>query len=458
MLKAAILILGVTSTVMYIADFSPHAYDRLHAFLFKFMLLSVLYFAGVYLVIKKTAVTSHARSLTLIILFFGVLFRAVLVTEETLSSDIYRYVWDGRVQAEGINPYVHPPSAAALAPLRDKKIYPLINRKDYPTIYPAGAQLLFLLSRTITGDSVTGFKGILSFLDVLTMVLLVALLNAYRVNGARLLIYAWNPLVICEIAQNGHLEGLTVLLIVAALYLRATDRKTSSVIFLSLAASIKLYPALLLPAFLSKGERIKGVLVFGSCFAALYLPFISAGSMITGFLPVYLNNPRESFNLGLKQLIMNVFPGLSYSLLTGMFLGILFVAGLFFFFKEKESLQVLRYSYILVGLMIIFAPASLHPWYVIWLVPFLVFYPAAAWLVFSCAVSLSNLEYVLPGGIMQLRVLYLQYIPLYVLLIVGCFVKVFRARGLFARKKNEALITKKIVDHSHSGENFADEV
>lgn len=456
-LNAAIPVLGIASVVLYAADFSPGSYDGIRAFLFKFLLLSVLYLAGVYLVVKINFDTSRARSLVPMILLFGMLFRAFLVPDTPeLSNDVYRYVWDGRVQARGINPYLHPPSAKDLTPLRDNTIFPNINRKDYPTIYPAGAQIFFRLSIAIAGDSITGFKGILIFLDVLTMLVLVALLNAYRLDTARVLIYAWNPLVIYEIAQSGHLEGLTVLLMVTALYLHATGKKTSGVISLSLAASTKLFPALLLPAFLGRGERIKGVLVFVSCFAVLYLPFMSAGSRLSGFLPVYFNDPYESFNLGLKYLIMNVFPGISYSLLTGIFLGIYCAAGLFFFFKEKERLQVPWYCYILVGLMIVFAPASLHPWYVVWLVPFLVLYPAAAWLIFSCAVALSYLKYVQPEGIMPSWVLYAEYVPLYALLLAGYLIRVGHARGLFKGEKTEELITTETFNPSRRREDFTD--
>jgi alpha-1,6-mannosyltransferase len=458
-LKVAIPVFGVTSALIYAANWRHQPYEGTHVFLFKFMVISALYLISVYLVVKYRADTSRAKSLVLMILLFGVLFRAVLVMDAPkLSSDIYRYVWDGRVQAQGINPYIHAPSDRALVPLRDKEVYPLINRQDYPTIYPAGAQLFFFLSRVVGGSSVAGLKIILTFFDILTMILLVELLNAYRLDRARVLIYAWNPLVVYEIAQSGHLEGLTVFLIVSALYLHATGRRTSGVISLSLAASTKLFPALLLPAFLGRGERVKGLLVFTSCLTVLYLPFMSAGSRIAGFLPDYLNNPYESFNLGLKQLIMTFFPGVSYSFLSGIFLGILFAAGFFFFFKDKKELQVPRYAYLLVSLMIIFAPASLHPWYVVWLVPFLAFYPTAAWLIFSCALSLSYLKYVQSEGMMPSWVLYLEYVPLYALLITGYLIKTFRNRSMFSDETTGASMIKKTFDSSCREENLPDEV
>jgi hypothetical protein len=87
--------------------------------------------------------------------------------------------------------------------------------------------------------------------------------------------------------------------------------------------------------------------------------------------------------------------------------------------KNKEDMQVIRYSYILVGFLLILMPASLHPWYAILIVPFLVIYPSPAWLIFSCTVTLSYLKYVSPEGIMPTWVLQVEYLPLFALLAVG---------------------------------------
>jgi hypothetical protein len=94
-----------------------------------------------------------------------------------------------------------------------------------------------------------------------------------------------------------------------------------------------------LPAFLNRGERIKGVIAFVVSFLLLYLPFLAAGNKIAGFLPIYFKNPYESFNLGLKYLIMGLFQGLDYFLLSKIFMLVLAAAGFFFFFREKQKEQ-----------------------------------------------------------------------------------------------------------------------
>ncbi|MEE9496029.1 MAG: glycosyltransferase 87 family protein, partial [Desulfobacterales bacterium] len=235
-------------------------------------------------------------------------------------------------------------------------------------------------------------------------------------DDTRVLIYAWNPLVIFEIAYSGHLEGLTVFWMVLALYLNATHKPMLAVASLAISSAIKLYPALLLPALLNPGERLKGILTFGVSIVLLYLPFFIAGRKVLGFLPIYLQDPYESFNLGLKYLMMHLLPQFNYYLLSKIFLLGLIAAGLVIFFKSKQRDQAIRYAYLLMGLLIVLMPASLHAWYVIILIPFLCFYPAVAWLLFSCTVTLSYLKYVTPSGIMPTSVLVLEYGPLIILL------------------------------------------
>jgi hypothetical protein len=174
------------------------------------------------------------------------------------------------------------------------------------------------------------------------------------------------------------------------------------------------------------------VATFSLTFMIIYLPFFSVGNKLLGFLPHYFSNPNESFNLGIKYLIMRLFPGLDYFFLTQLFGIAILAAGLIVFFKKKNDVQVIRYAYLLVGLLIILMPASLHPWYVIWLLPFLVFYPAAGWLVFSCAVSLSYLKYVSPQGIMPTWVLVVEYLPLFALLATGYIFKKYIPHNVFS--------------------------
>jgi hypothetical protein len=197
------------------------------------------------------------------------------------------------------------------------------------------------------------------------------------------------------------------------------------VVALAISSATKLYPALLLSALLIPGQRIKGIFVFGVSFALLYLPFLAAGCKVLGFLPIYLQNPSESFNLGLKYLMMGLFPQLNYDLLSIVFLLILMVSGGVALLRNKPKEDAIRYAYLLMGLLIVLMPASLHPWYVIILIPFLCFYPAVAWLLFSCTVTLSYFKYLTPSGNMPIWVLVLEYGLLFTLLAFGFIFKQF---------------------------------
>lgn len=444
--------LGVISAVLYLVNFRmvelvsefSHKTD-IHGYLCVFMFLSIVYLLGVLLIFKNRSVSGNSRSLLCVILFFAVFFRICLIPESPaiLSNDIYRYVWDGQVQQNGINPYRYPPAAVELMNLRDDRIFPHINRKDYPTIYPAGAQLSFRIFYALVGDSVSGYKGFMVFFDILTLVVLTALLRAYGFESSRVIIYAWNPLVIFEIAYSGHTEGLMVFFMVSAFYLHALKKNILATVLMALSSAVKLYPALLLPTLLYRGQRIKGSAIFFAILVLLYLPYITAGSGISGFLPIYLKNPYESFNLGIKYLIMHLFPFLDYYMLSQLFILALLAAGTIIFFKAKQQDQALRYAYILVGLLIILMPASLHPWYVILIIPFLTFYPSTAWLIFSCAVTLSYLKYASNDGIMPAWVLIAEYLPLFVILSGGFILKKYYVNSWIADTyfglKNEEL-------------------
>ena len=434
---AGIIGLGSLSAAIYFINFKASdlfagfsGLSGIQLYVVMFLLLSVLYLTSVYLVINWLPRTKTPWRLTGVIIFLAIIFRFCLIPPDpaVLSKDMYRYIWDGRVQHNGFNPFLYPPQADELEHLRDDQIFPNINRKDYPTLYPAGAQVFFRVFYRLVGDSVTAYKAIMVVFDLATLLVLTALLRVYGFNASRIIVYAWNPLVIFEIAYSGHLEGLTVFLMATALYLFAVHKKMPGIIMLALSAAVKLYPAIVLAALLNRGYRIKGIIAFSATMMLLYLPFLNVGGKIAGFLPVYLKNPYESFNLGLKYLFMRLIPGLDYYLLSLMFILALAIAGLVVFFKSKEDIDVLRYAYILVGFLMILMPASLHPWYVILIIPFLVIFPNPAWLIFTCTVTLSYLKYTSPQGIMPTWILLIEYVPLFALLAAGYILR-YRLRG-----------------------------
>ena len=207
-----------------------------------------------------------------------------------MSSDIYRYAWDGHVQAAGINPYRYVPNDPALLQLRDADTYPNINRLDYAhTIYPPAAQMVFLAADWI-GYSVAATKIALLLLEAAGMAALYRVLLLASLPPARLLIYAWNPLAIWCFAADGHVDAAVVGLLGMALLARAATRDGGrqgwTGALLGGAILLKFLPFAVAAAL----WRRWGWQLPAACLAtmlALYVPYLGAGWLVLGFLPAY---------------------------------------------------------------------------------------------------------------------------------------------------------------------------
>jgi len=379
-----------------------------------FLLLFILYAVALRAILTKKS----GPPLLGLILGFALLFRiALLFSPLVLSSDAYRYVWDGRVQMAGINPYLYPPSSQELAALRDEEIFPHINRPDARTIYPPGAHMFFAAQAVLFPDSVTALKAILILFDIGTILLILRLLKKMDVRSDRVLLYAWSPLVIFEIAGSGHLEAVMVPFVLLALLLRMGGNPALAGTMLGMATLIKLYPAALFPALYTRGDR-RLPLAFGATILLGYLPYLAgAGGKVLGFLPDYFG-PWEDFNVGLRYfLTLALTPLIPSPRLVAMICvtALLGVVALFIA-RKAEGKDFVWCAYLMVSAYLLLLPTSFHPWYLIWVLPFLCLYPTWGWLYLSGAISLSYLTYVREPAILPLAVRLVEFLPLYALL------------------------------------------
>jgi hypothetical protein len=227
--------------------------------------------------------TSAARALWLIIGLAAVLRFGLLLLDPLLSTDIYRYVWDGKVQASGINPYRFVPADPALEWLRDQAIYPNINRADYATtIYPPVAQAFFFIL-TRFGENVTVMRVGLVACEIATVVVIVLLLRRIERPVTRVVAYLWHPLPMWEIANSGHVEALMVALLMAGLWLAVTGHPMRGAIAITLGALAKPYAILALPAIWRLWDW-RMPLLAAAVVAICYLPYLSVGTGVFGFL------------------------------------------------------------------------------------------------------------------------------------------------------------------------------
>jgi alpha-1,6-mannosyltransferase len=362
-----------------------------------------------------------------LILLLALAFRLTMWwSPPTLSEDIYRYVWDGRVQMAGINPYRHPPDAAELAPLRDA-LYPGINHKEIPTIYPPLTQLFFRLVYTLQ-SGLGMMKFALLMVEYGIVLLLVKILLQQHQDPRRVVLYAWNPLPPIEIAGSGHSDALGVFFLLLALYGLVAARKTAAVWALSAAFLSKLLPVLALPVFWRRmgghpfHPRGRWPLLWFPVLGALgFFLFAGTGIQLFTGLQTYLLKWR--FNDALFSLVYENIknPDLGWDdaalLLTRqIFTGILLLTALWATLRYENPYRAV---FVVMGMYLVLSP-TLHPWYLLWVLPFLPLFPQPAWVLLSGLIFLAYevlIGYSMNGiWAEQDWVKWAQYGPFYLLL------------------------------------------
>lgn len=382
-----------------------------------FAIMFALYLVAAWIVLRRP---SNDRLLLGLILGFGLAFRlAVLPGPVVLSSDVFRYLWDGRVQWAGVNPYRYPPSAEELRPLRDGVIHPNVNRPAKRTIYPPGAQAAFALVTGVVPGSVLAWRLFLLACEIATVVLLLSLLRTVGVSSLAVLLYAWSPLAVFEGVHAGHLDVAVLPPLLLALRCRQHGRMAAAGAVLGTAVLLKLYPAVLVLAWWRRGDwRLP--LACGATVAAGYLPYLAGvGPGVLGFLPEYLGS-AEDFNVGLRFFLTEAI-GLHGEIARATVMLVLGGTLVALLLGVRRRLVESPHGIFDAGMAgaaawLLLAPTSMYPWYAVWMLPFLTVSPAPAWLWFTGTVSLSYLAYAWQPAPFPLWARALEFVPLWVLL------------------------------------------
>jgi Glycosyltransferase family 87 len=260
---------------------------------------------------------------------------AALSAPPRTSTDLYRYIWDGRVQAAGVDPYQYVPTATRLDGLRNEFLfYPggeycvsvtyvsrhpaeltpgctRINRPSVPTIYPPVAEAYFLGVHYLhpADDSSTPIQATAALAAVLITVLLLFGLRRLGRDVRMAALWSWCPTVALEAGNNAHVDVIAVGLAAAAILLLATARTTRRTVLggvlLGLAIATKLTPVLTVPALLRR-RWVTVLVAAGGAFTVVYVPHVlQVGGKVIGFLPGYLQ--QEGYTRGTRFGIIGLF-------------------------------------------------------------------------------------------------------------------------------------------------------
>jgi hypothetical protein len=355
--------------------------------------------------------------LTLLVIAFAAAFRFELVAQRPyLSADVYRYAWDGRVQASGINPYRYAPNAPELEALRDDKIFDQIPRadRDWISPYPPVAQAVFFLAHRAAPSSVIGFKVMMTLFDLVAILALAAALRRAGHDPARVVLFAWHPLLIFESAHSGHVEAVYIALIALAMLAWTYKRTALAGGSIGAAMLVKFYPAVLLPAFLGADanespkrnairrifSRESALVIAGFALAAvvLWVPYAGAGGRMFAFVTSYVAD--EGFAGGgsryfLLELVRVIAPLPAAIFVIAAAAGFAFLVVRVLMSARRTAANVASAGIALIGTYLLLTTPR-YAWYYAWLLPLLCFAPRLGWLYLASAAAFLYLVWYTP--------------------------------------------------------------
>jgi hypothetical protein len=365
--------------------------------------------------IIRTPITG---TLLWIMLGLGMLLRLSFFAADPVGSDdVYRYLWDGKVQAAGINPYRHTPDDPSLASLHSTLLPKAVNHPDMQTVYFPFSQWLFLLAYLMAGEALWGLKAMLLAAETATVIALLMALSRAGQPRRLVLLYALCPLPILAFALDAHVDGFGLPLLVFGLLLTLRGRTVVGPILLGLSMSVKPVALVILPVLLVQsrdpGNRIRIALI---PLATALLPFLPYAIDVNPFEAISTFAAHWLFNGSIFELV-NAFvqDNQRARIISGIALAVALLA---LPFTRHDVMRKAAFS---ILLLLLFSPV-VHPWYVTWVAVLLPVVPLRSVMAFAATVSLT--AFTLVGyrlsGVWEQHpaVLILEYAPVIVLFVL----------------------------------------
>jgi len=284
------------------------------------------------------------------------------------DDDVHRYVWDGRVQRLGYNPYIVIPSDPAVGGLHTA-VTRTLNNPDLPSPYPAGAQLFF---RAVTAihESVFAFKLAFVLCDFAIVFVLLDVLRRSGQGAHWVLAYAWNPLLATEVAGSGHIDIVGALLLLVSFAALGRRWRAVAALTFGLAVAVKLLPIVLLPLYW-KRVRIRDAVLAAVAFGVLYIPFLNIPFLNHGQIPIgSLGTFVRSFRFNDPVFaILERIAAPQLAVGVAVFVGFLTAVWMRTVGRNSATLPAEAFAWPMAASLLC-APV-VYPWYLLWLLPFL---------------------------------------------------------------------------------------
>jgi hypothetical protein len=426
------LLLALTSIFFY----GSFAYDLVRSDHFK---LVTLYAGLFFLFYKLIQFTKHDIKL-LTWIAFGL--RAVFILAiPNLSQDFYRFIWDGRLILEGINPYLSTPhsyiSIGQLPIPQAQELYDGMGglSAGHFTNYPPINQLFFVIAGLFSSKSIIGSVVVLRLLiiaaDFGTLHFGKKLLSRLNIPAHHIFWYILNPFIIIELTGNLHFEGVMIFFLVWSLYLIHVRKWVWAAFVFSLSISVKLIPLLFLPLLFQKLGWKKSLgfyTIVGLMTVLLFAPFYSNEFVINYSQTVALWFQNFEFNASLYYVAREIgylFRGWNEIAIIGKIIPILvmvFVLILTFFRKNKTTTSLIA-AFLFALSFYFFTATTVHPWYIATLLILSVFTNYKFPLVWSFVIVLSYLAYGNNEFSENLWIILLEYLVVYGVLIWELFIR-----------------------------------
>jgi hypothetical protein len=403
-------------------------------FVFCFFFLSLLYLGSCWAALSTPLAPQGSRLLSMMVMCGAALvFRlTVLPLSPGLSEDLFRYRWQGKLQAAGGNPYTEVPEDPRWAGLRDTT-WDQVNRKDLASVYGPAYELIhagwYRVAKAVTDDEreqAWSFKLPYAALELAVGGALLWLLGLWGLPPERALVYLWSPLVIVEFWAQGHNDPLAVLFVLLALGLAKLERWPWAFAALAVATMAKFWPAMLFPFFLLQKVDRKWELRWKEALAAvpvmllLSLPYLGGLSNVTELLEGFVGGWRNN-----DSLYAWIYGWADEDFGRGAVLVTRLLA------VALAGLWALRLSLPRAALwatvILLLLSANCFPWYLSWFLPLLALFPNAALLLWTCTVVLAYHVLIRYAALGEWRydpeMLRLEYWPVFALLIGSALVR-----------------------------------